>query len=130
MIKKVIYIISGFLFLGIGIVGIVLHMLPTFPFLVVASYCFMKGSEKINAWFESTKMYRLHLKPFRQQKGMTLKAKLIIIIPVYIVFIALFITKDILPMRVALVVLLTMKTVVFVKMKTIKNDELGVETNL
>lgn len=51
---------------------------------------------------------------------MTLRAKLCILIPVYLMLIALFVLKDILAMRIAIVVLLTVKTIVFMKIKTIK----------
>ena len=51
---------------------------------------------------------------------MTLKTKLSILIPVYVMLITLFFMKDILAMRIAIVVLLVVKTIVFIKIKTLK----------
>ena len=51
---------------------------------------------------------------------MTLKAKLCILIPVYLMLITLFVLKDILAMRIAIAVLLIIKTIVFIRIKTIK----------
>ena len=54
---------------------------------------------------------------------MTLKTKLLIIIPVYIILLSLFILKDILAMRIVIAVVLIAKTLVFIKIKTIKQEK-------
>ncbi len=118
--KKAIYMIAGFIALALGAIGCVLPVLPTVPFLLVASFCFLRSSQKLSAWFQTTGLYKKHVIRFKTQKGMTLKAKLCILIPVYVMLIVLFILKDILLMRIAIAVLLTAKTVVFIKIKTIK----------
>ncbi|MCK9525911.1 MAG: YbaN family protein [Limnochordia bacterium] len=73
---KVLYIGLGFLFTGIGLTGAVLPVLPTTPFLLLASFFFSRGSERFNRWFTSTKLYKNHLEEFVQNRSMTLKTKL------------------------------------------------------
>lgn len=73
---KYVYMILGFLTLGLGAIGAVLPILPTAPFLLVAAFCFAKSSEKLNNWFISTKLYKDNLETFVQGKGMTAKTKL------------------------------------------------------
>ncbi|KAF5067778.1 hypothetical protein DSECCO2_249690 [anaerobic digester metagenome] len=83
MIKlKYIFIGLGFLFFGIGAVGVVVPLLPTTPFLLLASFCFAKGSERFNRWFKATKIYKNNLESFEKNRSMTLKTKLCILIPV------------------------------------------------
>nr|WP_300005289.1 YbaN family protein [Tissierella sp.] len=77
-----IYIVLGFLFLGLGFLGVALPILPTTPFLLLASYFFDKGSPKFHNWFRSTKIYKNHLEEFIQTRSMTLKKKLFITVPV------------------------------------------------
>ena len=43
-IKKIIFVIVGFISLLLGIMGTVLPILPTVPFLLLTSYCFARGS--------------------------------------------------------------------------------------
>ena len=118
--KKIIYLAIGLLCLVLGALGCALPILPTVPFLLASSFCFMKSSEKLDTWFKKTKIYKKHVVRFKEQKGMTLKAKLCILIPVYIMLLTLFFLKDILAMRITIAVLLIAKTIVFIKIKTIK----------
>lgn len=75
-LKRLIYISLGFLFLGIGAVGAVLPVLPTTPFLLLASYFFTRGSERFNNWFISTKLYKNHIESFIKNRSMELKTKI------------------------------------------------------
>lgn len=74
-IKKIIYISVGFLGLGFGAVGAVVPLLPAFPFLLLAAFCFGKSSEKLDTWFKSTKLYKNNLESYIKGEGMTRKTK-------------------------------------------------------
>lgn len=79
---KIIYIILAFIFVGLGVVGVVIPILPTTPFLLLASFFFAKGSDRFHKWFISTKLYKNHLEEFILTRAMTLKKKLSILLPV------------------------------------------------
>ncbi len=83
-IKKAFFVVLGCLSLGLGAVGAVLPILPTVPFLMLATFCFAKSSEKLHNWFVSTKLYKKNLESFVQGKGMTVKTKIRIMITVTI----------------------------------------------
>ncbi|MEO8233411.1 MAG: YbaN family protein [Ignavibacteriota bacterium] len=47
---KYLYMISGFILVAIGVIGIFLFLLPTTIFLILTSICFVKSSPRANSW--------------------------------------------------------------------------------
>lgn len=80
--KKMLYIILGCIGVGLGAVGAVVPMLPAFPFLMLAAFCFARSSEKLNNWFVGTKLYQDNLADYVAGRGMTMKTKVRIMITV------------------------------------------------
>lgn len=81
-VKKALYIVAGCLGVALGAVGAVVPMLPAFPFLMLAAYCFARSSEKLDRWFRSTKLYRDNLEDYVAGRGMTRKTKIRIMVTV------------------------------------------------
>ncbi len=73
--KKILYIILGCVGIGMGAIGAALPILPTFPFLMLAAFCFARSSKKLDMWFKSTKLYQDNLADYVNGKGMTRKTK-------------------------------------------------------
>ena len=65
---RILYIVLAFLFMGLGIIGVALPILPTAPFLLLAAFFFAKGSQKFHNWFISAKLYKKHLESFVKSK--------------------------------------------------------------
>ena len=81
-IKRLFWIILGFIGLGIGAIGAVLPMLPAFPFLLLAAVGFGKSSERLNKWFIGTKLYKNNLESYVKGQGMTWRTKIKVMITV------------------------------------------------
>lgn len=127
---KVVLIILGFIFMGIGIVGIVVPILPTTPFLLLASFFFAKGSKRFHDWFISTKIYKKYLESFVKSKAMTLKNKLTILLPVSLMLIITFIFVNNLHARIVLVILFIGKYLYFfTQIRTIAKEETEIKKN-
>ena len=80
--KKILFVILGCVGVGLGAVGAVVPMLPAFPFLMMAAFCFARSSEKLDCWFKSTRLYKNNLEDFVAGRGMTRKAKVRIMVTV------------------------------------------------
>ena len=96
-IKKALYIVLGCIGVGLGAVGAVLPLLPTFPFLLLAAFCFARSSQKLNDWFIGTKLYKDNLESYVQGKGMTRKTKVRIMATVTALMAVGFIMMDAVP---------------------------------
>lgn len=121
---KAIYMIFGFIFLALGAVGVILPILPTTPFLIVASICFARGSKRVNEWFLSTKLYKNHLDSFVKERAMTLKSKIMILSFASTMLIIAFISMNNLYGRLFIVALIVFKYYYFIfRIKTITKPQ-------
>ncbi|MDY5871140.1 MAG: YbaN family protein [Lachnospiraceae bacterium] len=73
---RILWIVLGFICLGLGTVGVALPVLPTVPFYMATAFCFAKSSQKLHDWFVETKLYRRHLYSFVKERTMTIGTKL------------------------------------------------------
>lgn len=73
---RIVFVALGFLFCGLGAIGVFVPVLPTVPFLLLASFFFAKGSKRFTLWFESTKLYQDNLESYLRHRSMTRKTKL------------------------------------------------------
>ena len=110
---KYIYFVLGLLCVAVGGVGVVLPILPTAPFLLVAAFCFARSSERFYQWLIHTSMYQKHLEQLVTTGQMPLKSKITILAVVTpLLLIAFFIMHN-LPGRITIIVLIVIKWYVF-----------------
>lgn len=105
--KKIInsvFIGFGFLFIGFGVVGIILPLLPATPFLILATLCFAKGSRKFHNWFLSTSLYQKYVEPAVNKKEMGRSAKKKTLGILCVIFIVSFLLVPIWHAKVAILV--------------------------
>lgn len=118
---KTVYIVAGFLFLAIGMVGVAIPVLPTAPFLILTSICFAKGSDKFHTWFKSTSMYQNHLADFEESRSMTLQTKIKVLALATVMLLIAFWRVDVIYARITIALVLIFKYYYFIfKIKTIE----------
>jgi uncharacterized membrane protein YbaN (DUF454 family) len=67
---------AGTIFVGIGILGMFLPLLPTTIFFILAAYCYARSSVTFYHWLHHNKFFGKYFRNYRQGKGMTLGSKI------------------------------------------------------
>lgn len=106
-------ILTGFISLGLGIVGIFLPGLPSTPFLLITVFCFAKGSPRLHNWLCSTNLYKQHVSRFIIDRSMTVKTKLCILVPATAMIVVALIFSPWWQLRIFLSFLLLLKYIYF-----------------
>ncbi|MBS1713392.1 MAG: YbaN family protein [Armatimonadetes bacterium] len=65
----------GLVFVGLGFVGAFVPGMPTTVFLIVALYCFKRGSAKFEKWLLEHRVFGPTLRDWEQYRGMRAKSK-------------------------------------------------------
>ena len=124
---RIMWLILGFLAMGIGAVGVILPVLPTTPFLLLASFCLARGSERFHRWFTGPKLYRRHLESFVRNRAMTLQTKFSLLIPASCMLILAFLAMSNVYGRVFIIFLIFFKYIYFfTKIRTVPAGQTAV----
>jgi len=73
---RMVLLAAGTIFLGLGIAGIVLPLLPTTPFLLLAAACYLRSSPRFYRWLLGTRWLGSYIRNYLEGKGIPLRAKL------------------------------------------------------
>lgn len=81
---KYFYLVSGFLLVAIGVIGIFLPLLPTTIFLILASVCFVKSSPRAHSWLRNHKVLGGYIDNYQNKTGLTVNSKITSIVLLWI----------------------------------------------
>jgi uncharacterized membrane protein YbaN (DUF454 family) len=73
--SKGLYLCCGWLCVLIGGLGIIVPLLPTTPFLLLASYCFSRGSERVHLWLLRHPVFGVLIGQWERHGVISLRAK-------------------------------------------------------
>jgi uncharacterized membrane protein YbaN (DUF454 family) len=74
-LRGLVYMTLGCVFVGLGALGAVLPVLPTTPFLLLASFFFVRSSPRLYAWLLRSPLFGPFLRDWHQHRGIRPRVK-------------------------------------------------------
>ncbi|ODA68616.1 Inner membrane protein YbaN [Methyloligella halotolerans] len=79
-IRRNAFRLLGLIFVGIGAIGIVLPVLPTTPFLILAAACFTRSSPRLERWLLDHAHFGPLLRDWRERGAIPRRAKMLAVL--------------------------------------------------
>lgn len=73
--KRQLFLLAGLTALALGSIGVVLPLLPTVPFMILAAFCFANSSPRLEKWLVDHKTFGPHIQNWRKGRAITRKGK-------------------------------------------------------
>lgn len=123
-LKRRLFVIAGTIALVIGLVGIILPVLPTTPFLLLAAICYMRGSQRLYDALLRNRFVGNYVRNYLGGRGMSLRHKIWTISLLWIAILStVFLVTESLMIRIILAVVLIGVTVHILLIRTLKNKK-------
>ncbi len=95
-LKRLLWNTGGTIALALGLIGIVIPVMPTTPFLLVAAACYLRGSRRMYDWLLGNRWFGTYLLDYVEGRGIPIRTKVLTIVFLWsaIVFSMVFFTSD------------------------------------
>jgi uncharacterized membrane protein YbaN (DUF454 family) len=72
---RIIYLLLGMVSLLLGAIGVVLPLLPTVPFMLLAAFFFARSSPRLEQWLVQHPTFGVHIQAWRTRRAISRKGK-------------------------------------------------------
>jgi uncharacterized membrane protein YbaN (DUF454 family) len=72
---RILMLAVGTLFVGLGILGLILPLLPGTPFLLIAAFCYARASERFYRWLLSNRLTGPSIRSWREHRALPRRVK-------------------------------------------------------
>jgi uncharacterized membrane protein YbaN (DUF454 family) len=73
---RIFFLLAGHVFVALAIVGVFLPILPTTPFVIAASACYMRSSKRFHAMLHESRWFGLLLHNWERDGSISLRSKI------------------------------------------------------
>ncbi len=129
-LRRRLFVVAGTIALGLGVVGIIVPVLPTTPFLLLAAMCYMRGSRRLYNALLCNRFVGEYVRNYLEGRRMSLKIKIwtLSLLWTAMVCTAVWATNS-LAIRIVLAVVLVGVTIHILLVKTVRKGNMTVSRN-
>lgn len=102
---RLLWIVAGSLFLAVGVAGVMLPLLPGAVFLLLASFCYVRGSDRLHAWLVNHPVLGHHVRVMTGELAMPRRAKVVAIGAMWLGVTLSLVTTSSLPLQALMIAL-------------------------
>jgi len=121
--KKALLVAAGSLCIVLAVLGVFLPLLPTTPFLLLASACYVRSSERLHGWLMGNRLLGGYIRNFKERRGIPLRAKFVTVALLWLPLLYSVYRLDILWLELGLVLMGLVWSVLIFRMKTLRDGE-------
>lgn len=119
---RLLWVLLGSISVGMGVIGIFVPGWPTTIFLIIASYFYIRSSDKLYNWLLNNKILGIYLKNYYSGKGMPVKAKIFSISMMWVfglLSIFLWIPSNFIIIKIIVFILLIIGSIFILRVKSL-----------
>ena len=111
--NKLIFLVLGHFFCVLGVVAILLPLMPSVPFFLLAASCYAKGSERFHQAILDNRFIGPSIRDWQEHKSIPPRAKFVALISLCVSTVFIFITLKLLVLRI-LLLLVVVSVAIFI----------------
>ena len=122
---RLLLVLLGSISVGMGVIGIFVPGWPTTIFLIIASYFYIRSSDKLYNWLLNNKILGIYLKNYYSGKGMPVKAKIFSISMMWVfglLSIFLWIPSNFIIIKIIVFILLIIGSIFILRVKSLGSE--------
>jgi len=78
--QRVLFFCLGSIFVGLGTIGVVLPLVPTTPFLLLAAACYARSSKRLYNWLLANKIFGSTIRQWQENRSVAYRTKVTAIV--------------------------------------------------
>lgn len=83
---RVVWLCLGLVCIALGLIGVVLPLLPTVPFILLAAFCFARSSERLHDWLLQHPHFGPAITDWREHGAVSRRAKKLATVSIIAIF--------------------------------------------
>jgi hypothetical protein len=105
------------------VLGVFLPLLPTTPFLLLASACYVRSSERLHGWLMGNRLLGGYIRNFKERRGIPLRARVTTVVLLWLPLAYSIYRLDLLWLELLLLLMGVTWSVLILRMKPARGGE-------